>query len=80
MKLMGLNPAAHWASWFLTSFIYVVIVMAIYATLCGIKASDNGAALDKTSPSLFFMFLLCYGVSIISFCFMISVFTQNGKR
>ncbi|XP_067683951.1 phospholipid-transporting ATPase ABCA3-like isoform X2 [Haliotis asinina] len=79
MKLMGLSAAAHWTSWFVTSFIYVVIVMALYALLCGINASGNGAALSKSDPSLFFVFLLCYGVSIISFCFMISVFTQRAN-
>ncbi|XP_046544470.1 phospholipid-transporting ATPase ABCA3-like [Haliotis rubra] len=79
MKLMGLSAAAHWTSWFLTSFIYVVIVMALYALLCGIDASGNGAALAKSDPSLFFVFLLCYGVSLISYCFMISVFTQRAN-
>ncbi|XP_067683948.1 phospholipid-transporting ATPase ABCA3-like [Haliotis asinina] len=79
MKLMGLSAAAHWTSWFLTSFIYVVITMALYALLCGINASGNGAALAKSDPSLFFVFLLCYGVSIISYCFMISVFTQRAN-
>ncbi|XP_067683949.1 phospholipid-transporting ATPase ABCA3-like [Haliotis asinina] len=79
MKLMGLSAAAHWTSWFLTSFIYVVITMALYALLCGINASGNGASLAKSDPSLFFVFLLCYGVSIISFCFMISVFTQRAN-
>ncbi|XP_067683953.1 phospholipid-transporting ATPase ABCA3-like [Haliotis asinina] len=79
MKLMGLSAAAHWTSWFLTSFIYVVITMALYALLCGIDASGNGAPLTKSDPSLFFVFLLCYGVSIISYCFMISVFTQRAS-
>ncbi|XP_071081916.1 phospholipid-transporting ATPase ABCA3-like [Haliotis cracherodii] len=79
MKLMGLSAAAHWTSWFLTIIIYVVIVMALYALLCGINVSGNGAALAKSDPSLFFVFLLCYGVSIISYCFMISVFTQRAN-
>ncbi|XP_071081913.1 phospholipid-transporting ATPase ABCA3-like [Haliotis cracherodii] len=79
MKLMGLSASAHWTSWFLTSFIYVLVIMALYALLCGINASGNGAALAKSDPSLFFVFLLCYGVSIISYCFMISVFTQRAN-
>ncbi|XP_046544461.1 phospholipid-transporting ATPase ABCA3-like [Haliotis rubra] len=79
MKLMGLSAAAHWTSWFLTSLIYVVISMVLYALLCGVNASGNGAALAKSDPSLFFVFLLCYGVSIISYCFMISVFTQRAN-
>ncbi|XP_046356672.2 phospholipid-transporting ATPase ABCA3-like [Haliotis rufescens] len=79
MKLMGLSAAAHWTSWFLTSFIYVLVIMVLYTMLCGIDASGNGAVLAKSDPSLFFVFLLCYGVSIISYCFMISVFTQRAN-
>ncbi|XP_046544464.1 phospholipid-transporting ATPase ABCA3-like [Haliotis rubra] len=79
MKLMGLSASAHWTSWFLTSFIYVLVVMALYVLLCGVNASGKGAALAKSDPSLFFVFLLCYGVSIISYCFMISVFTQRAN-
>jgi hypothetical protein len=52
MKLMGLNPAAHWTSWFLTSFIYVVIVMAIYATLCGVDASGTVTAVGAGSADI----------------------------
>ncbi|XP_046358771.2 phospholipid-transporting ATPase ABCA3-like [Haliotis rufescens] len=79
MKLMGLSAAAHWTSWFVTSFLYVLVVVALYVLLCGVNASGNGAALAKSDPSLFFVFLLCYGVSIISYCFMISVFTQRAN-
>ncbi|XP_046356645.2 phospholipid-transporting ATPase ABCA3-like isoform X2 [Haliotis rufescens] len=79
MKLMGLSASAHWTSLFLTSFIYVLVIMALYALLCGVNASGKGAALAKSDPSLFFVFLLCYGVSIISYCFMISVFTQRAN-
>ncbi|XP_071081906.1 phospholipid-transporting ATPase ABCA3-like isoform X2 [Haliotis cracherodii] len=79
MKLMGLSASAHWTSLFLTSFIYVLVIMVLYTLLCGVNASGKGAALAKSDPSLFFVFLLCYGVSIISYCFMISVFTQRAN-
>ncbi len=79
MKLMGLSAGAHWMSWFLTVFLYIVVVMAVYTILCGLDITQNGPVLTKTDPSLFFVFLLCYGLSVISFCFMISVFTQRGN-
>ncbi|XP_067683952.1 phospholipid-transporting ATPase ABCA3-like [Haliotis asinina] len=79
MKLMGLSAAANWMAWFLTTFTYVVIIMAFYALFCGLDASGNGAALSRSDPSLFFVFLLCYGVSIVSYCFMISVFTNKAN-
>ncbi|XP_071081909.1 phospholipid-transporting ATPase ABCA3-like [Haliotis cracherodii] len=79
MKLMGLSATANWMSWFLTTSIYVVVIMAFYALFCGLDASGNGAALSNGDPFLFFLFLLCYGVSIISYCFMVSVFTHKAN-
>ncbi|XP_071081907.1 phospholipid-transporting ATPase ABCA3-like [Haliotis cracherodii] len=79
MKLMGLSAAAHWMSWFLTVFIYIVLVMAVYTLLCGISISANGPVLAQSDPSLLFVFLLCYGMSVVSFCFMISVFANKAN-
>ncbi|XP_067683603.1 phospholipid-transporting ATPase ABCA3-like [Haliotis asinina] len=79
MKLMGLSAAAHWMSWFLTVFIYIVLVMAVYTLLCGISISVHGPVLAQSDPSLLFVFLLCYGVCVVSFCFMISVFAQKAN-
>ena len=80
MKLMGLEPAAHWTSWFLTTFLYLAIALAIYAVLFGIELnSDNGAVLANSDISLFYVFLLCYAVSLITFCFMISVIAPKGQ-
>ncbi|XP_046546227.1 phospholipid-transporting ATPase ABCA3-like, partial [Haliotis rubra] len=75
----GLSAAAHWMSWFLTVFIYIVLVMAVYTLLCGISISANGPVLAESDPSLLFVFLLCYGVCVVSFCFMISVFAQKAN-
>ncbi|XP_071081915.1 phospholipid-transporting ATPase ABCA3-like [Haliotis cracherodii] len=79
MKLMGLSAAAHWASWFLTIFIYILIFSAIFTVACGVNISGNGAVLANSDPSVLIVFLICYGVAIISFCFMISAFTQRAN-
>ncbi|CAG5125756.1 unnamed protein product [Candidula unifasciata] len=79
MKLMGLTSAAHWISWLLTLGVYLVPAMAIYAILFGVKIVSAGAVLNHTDPSLFFVFLLCYSLSIITFCFMISSFVQKAN-
>ncbi|PVD25013.1 hypothetical protein C0Q70_15510 [Pomacea canaliculata] len=77
MRLMGLKPSVHWLSWFLTSFIFLVVAMAFYAILFGIPV-NGGAVLNNTNMGLFYVFLLCYAISLITFCFMISAITQKG--
>ncbi|XP_076468754.1 phospholipid-transporting ATPase ABCA3-like [Babylonia areolata] len=80
MKLMGLIPAAHWASWFLTCFLYLAVAMAIYAILFGVNiVQESGPVLAFSDPSLFYVFLLCYALAIITFCFMVSVFVQKAN-
>ncbi|RUS82911.1 hypothetical protein EGW08_009334 [Elysia chlorotica] len=80
MKLMGLQASVHWVSWFITFSVYLVPVMAIYALLFGLNlAGTKGPVLTNTDPSLFFVFLLCYGVALITFSFMVSTFVQRAN-
>ncbi|KAL8611831.1 hypothetical protein ACOMHN_041293 [Nucella lapillus] len=80
MKLMGLRPSAHWTSWFLTTFLYLILALAVYAILFGIKVNDEvGSVLANSDISLFYVFLLCYAVALITFCFMISVIVQKAN-
>ncbi|XP_062570055.1 phospholipid-transporting ATPase ABCA3-like [Saccostrea cucullata] len=79
MKLMGLNSSIYWASWLFKSSIYLIIASAFYSILFSIEVSDKGKVLAKTDPSLFFVFLLCYSVSIICFCFMVSTFFNKAN-
>ncbi|XP_041350183.1 phospholipid-transporting ATPase ABCA3-like [Gigantopelta aegis] len=79
MKMMGLSSAAHWTSWLITSFILLVIIITVYVILCCAPIAKTGPVLTNTDPSVFFVFLLCYGVSVIAFCFMISVFIQRAN-
>uniref|UniRef100_K1QVF6 ATP-binding cassette sub-family A member 3 n=1 Tax=Magallana gigas TaxID=29159 RepID=K1QVF6_MAGGI len=79
MKLMGLNSSIYWASWLVKSSIYLVISSAVYCILFSIEVSDKGKVLAKTDPSLFFVFLICYSISIICFCFMVSTFFNKAN-
>lgn len=80
MKLMGLIPAAHWVSWFITCYVYLAVAMAIYAVLFGVNIiKSKGAVLTHSNPGLFFLFLLLYAAAIVSFCFMVSVLVQKGQ-
>ena len=80
MKLMGLKASVHWLSWFITFAVYLVPALAVYALLFGLNvAGDKGPVLANTDASLFFIFLLCYGVALLTFCFMVSTFVQKGE-
>ncbi|GFS11819.1 ATP-binding cassette sub-family A member 3 [Elysia marginata] len=80
MKLMGLRSSALWVSWFVTFSIYLVPALAIYALLFGLNiSSDTGPVLANTDATLFFVFLLCYGFALLTFCFMVSTFVQKAN-
>ncbi|GFS11780.1 ATP-binding cassette transporter sub-family A, partial [Elysia marginata] len=80
MKLMGLRASVHWLSWFVTFAVYLVPALAIYALLFGLNLSgDKGPVLANTDATLFFVFLLCYGFALLTFCFMVSTFVQKAN-
>ncbi|RUS76072.1 hypothetical protein EGW08_016176, partial [Elysia chlorotica] len=81
MKLMGLHASVHWVSWFLTFAIYLVPAMLVYTLLFGLNIAGGkmGPVLENTDSSLFFVFLLCYGFALITFCFMLSTFAQKAN-
>ncbi|KAK7101563.1 hypothetical protein V1264_019927 [Littorina saxatilis] len=79
MKLMGLLPSAHWAAWFFTCMIFMVITMAIYTVFLGVSFTDHGPAIGNGDVTLFFVFMLVYAVAIVTYCFMISAMIQKAN-
>ncbi|GFO27735.1 ATP-binding cassette sub-family a member 3 [Plakobranchus ocellatus] len=79
MKLMGLQASVHWLSWFITFAIYLIPSLAIYALLLSLDTGYHGRVLPKTDPTVFFAFLLCYGIALITFSFMVSTFVQTAN-
>ncbi|KAL5014325.1 hypothetical protein ScPMuIL_008595 [Solemya velum] len=78
MKMMGLSNFIYWASWFLKCLIYMSITLIIYGVLISVKIVPQGSVLANSDPSLVIVFLLCYGISIISFAFMTSTFFNKA--
>jgi hypothetical protein len=78
MKLMGMSAAAHWTSWFLLFFIYLIIASAIYTFFLSIKIGGKKSVLVYSDPSLTFVFLIIYSLSIICYCFCISTVANKG--
>ena len=73
MKIMGLSDTAHHLSWFATGFIlffWIALSSAIISKLSFFPASDFGFLV---------LFYLLYCISVLNFCFVVSVFFANAK-
>ncbi|XP_076468682.1 phospholipid-transporting ATPase ABCA3-like [Babylonia areolata] len=79
MKLMGMSSAAHWTSWFLLFFFYLVIASAVYTLLMSVKLGSKPSVLVYSDPSLIFVFLVLYSISIIAFTFLVSTFVSKAN-
>ena len=80
MKMMGVDNWLHWLAWFLQSFIVILISVIIMTLMFTIQFNDHGKVINKTSASIFFVFLLLYTVSGIMFCFFVSVFFSKASN
>ncbi|RUS78234.1 hypothetical protein EGW08_014003 [Elysia chlorotica] len=79
MKMVGLKKSIYWLSWFIFFCLYFVPVLAGYtALITGALYKGVWPVVRRVEPSLFFAFLLCYGLALITFSFMVSAFVQKG--
>ncbi|KAK7466709.1 hypothetical protein BaRGS_00037196, partial [Batillaria attramentaria] len=78
MKLMGLMPSAYWASWFLTFYVYLAVVMAAYTAVLVTELFEV-PLFRNVDVSLVFLFLLCYAAAIMSFGIMMSTFFDKAN-
>ena len=79
MKMMGLNGWLHWLAWFTKYFIFLVITMALATIFFTVKYNENGRVLNRSSPSVLFVFFALYAISSIMFCFCVSVFFSRAN-
>lgn len=79
MKIMGLSGYLHWIAWFIKSFVFLLIPMAIITVMLTVKFGSNGKMLSKSDPSLIFIYLLLYSMSSIMYAFMISTFFSRAN-
>ncbi|CAH2088391.1 unnamed protein product [Euphydryas editha] len=67
MSVMGVNLSYHTLSWFVWSYIEVVV------TMCSITAVlTMGNILPRSDPTLILVILLIYGFSVLTFSYMMS--------
>lgn len=79
MKMMGLSGWMQWLAWFTKYLIILFIAVLVASVLFTIEFSSNGKVLNKSSPTLIFVFLLLYSISSIMFCFLVSVFFSKAN-
>jgi hypothetical protein len=77
MKLMGMKAWLHWLAWFVKFSVFMIISVAFMTLFFHIKVNGR-AVITKTDPSITFVFLLLYSLSIVTFCFAISTFFSKG--
>ncbi|XP_032221027.2 phospholipid-transporting ATPase ABCA3-like isoform X2 [Nematostella vectensis] len=79
LKMMGLSGWLHWLAWFTKYFIFILFTVIIASILFTTKFNSNGKILNKSDPSVIFVFLLLFAVSSIMFCFLVSVFFSKAN-
>ncbi|XP_046856240.1 phospholipid-transporting ATPase ABCA3-like [Xenia sp. Carnegie-2017] len=79
LKIIGVNNWLHWVAWFIQSFLICLVAVVIMTLLFTIKFNSDGSVIDKTAPTIFFIYLLLYITSGIMFCFFVSVFFSKAS-
>ncbi|CAH2238642.1 jg23217, partial [Pararge aegeria aegeria] len=67
MSVMGVNLSYHTLSWFICSFVEMVLTVGGMTAVLSL-----GGILPKTDPSLIFALMFVYGFSVLCFCYMMS--------
>ncbi|XP_007428699.1 ATP-binding cassette sub-family A member 1 [Python bivittatus] len=74
MRIMGLNNGILWLSWFISSFIPILISAGLLTFIL-----KKGNLLPYSDPTVIFIFLSLFGVVTISQCFLISTFFSRAN-
>jgi len=78
MKLMGMKGWLHWAAWYFRFSVFMVISVAILTLFFHIEVDSDRTIIRYTDPTVIFVFLLLYALSVMTFCFAISTFFPKG--
>ncbi|XP_040215370.1 phospholipid-transporting ATPase ABCA1 isoform X3 [Rana temporaria] len=74
MRIMGLDNGILWLSWFISSFIPLLMSAALLVLIL-----KTGNLLPYSDPSVVFVFLSIFGVVTISQCFLISTLFSRAN-
>ncbi|XP_005105583.1 ATP-binding cassette sub-family A member 3 [Aplysia californica] len=80
MKMMGINNWLHWVAWFTKHCLFLLISVAVMTLFfCVELDSAKGAVVANTNPFIVFLFLVCFSLATITFCFAVSVFFKKAN-
>lgn len=79
MRMMGLENWLHWTTWFINSFIWSMISVAIITALLCTPVKDSLGIISKSNAALVLLFFIAYTISSIMFCFLMSTFFSKVK-
>ncbi|KAH9638488.1 hypothetical protein HF086_016813 [Spodoptera exigua] len=74
MSVMGVDLRWHTLSWFLTSFVEMIVT-----DLCITMVLHFGQVLPRTDPTLIFALIFIFGISVLSFCYMLSKMFRSAS-
>ncbi|XP_070500324.1 phospholipid-transporting ATPase ABCA3-like isoform X2 [Chironomus tepperi] len=80
MKLMGLSSALYWSSWFMRSFIILVISFTINIILTVTSIISDVPMFINSNSFIIWIFFISYITSMITFCFLVSVIFKKSSR
>ena len=71
---MGLNSGVHWAAWFITSLLFMIVSVFLLALL-----AKEGLILTHSNMVIVFWMLTSFAIATISMSFLISVFFSKAN-
>ncbi|CAG9810453.1 unnamed protein product [Chironomus riparius] len=80
MKIMGLSSALYWSSWFMRSFIILIISFTINLILTVTSIISDIPMFANSNPLIIWLFFISYITSMITFCFLVSVIFKKSSR
>lgn len=77
--MMGINNWLHWTAWFTKHFMFLIISVSIMTIFYCVKLDpQKGGVIAETHPLIVFLYLMCFAIASITFCFAVSVFFAGG--
>jgi len=78
MKVMGVKGWLYWASWYFKFSLFILDYVTLMTVFFHIKVVGERAVVSYGDPTVTFVFLLLFALSLMTFCFAISTFFSNG--
>lgn len=81
MKIMGLPSGLHWLAWFVKIMLFQIITISLMVVLLKVSwyPDTHVSVFTNTDWSALWVFMLCYSISITTFCFMMSVLFSKAN-